>query len=43
MTTANLGFKMSLPEAFTGSNEFESYSTHFKLLAELQYWKRTVG
>ena len=33
--------KMLLPEAFTGSNDFESYLTHFELLAELQIWKRT--
>ena len=33
--------KMLLPEAFAGSNDFESYLTHFELLAELQKWKRT--
>ena len=33
--------KMLLPEAFTGSNDFESYLIHFELLAELQKWKRT--
>ena len=33
--------KMLLPEAFTGSNDFESYLTHFELLAELQKWTRT--
>ena len=32
---------MLLPEAFIGSNDFESYSTHLELLAELQKWKRT--
>ena len=32
---------MLLPEAFPGSNDFESYLTHFELLAELQKWKRT--
>ena len=34
--------KVFLPEAFMGPNEFESYLTHFELLAELQNWKRTV-
>ena len=34
---------MLLPEAFTGSNDLESYVTHFELLAELQKWKRTEG
>ena len=34
---------MLLPEAFTGSNELESYVKHFELLAELQKWKRTEG
>ena len=33
--------KMLLPEAFTGSNDFKSYLTHFELCAELQKWKRT--
>ena len=33
--------RMLLPEAFTGSNDLESYVTHFELLAELQKWKRT--
>ena len=33
--------RMLLPEAFTGSNDLESYLTHFELLAELQKWKRT--
>ena len=32
---------MLLPEAFTGSNDLESYVTHFELLAELQKWRRT--
>ena len=35
--------RMLLPEAFTGSNDLESYVTHFELLAELQKWKRTEG
>ena len=35
--------RMLLPEAFTGSNNLESYVTHFELLAELQKWKRTEG
>ena len=34
---------MLLPEAFTGSNDLESYVTHFELLAELQKWRRTEG
>ena len=33
--------KMLLPEAFTGSNDFECYLTHFELLAGLQKWKPT--
>ena len=33
--------KMLFREAFTGSNNFESYLTHFELLAELKKWKRT--
>ena len=28
--------KELLPEAFTGSNDFESYLTHVELLADLQ-------
>ena len=35
--------KMLLPEAFTSSNNLESYVTHFELLAELQNSKRTEG
>ena len=35
--------RMLLPEAFTGSNDSESYVTHFELLAELEKWKRTEG
>ena len=35
--------RMLLPEAFTGSNDLESYVTHFELLVELQKWKRTEG
>lgn len=35
--------KMLLPEPFTGSNDFESYVTHFELLANLQKWKRMEG
>ena len=35
--------RMLLPEAFTGSNDLESYVTQFELLAELQKWKRTEG
>ena len=31
--------RMLLPEAFTGSNDLESYVTHFELLAELQSGK----
>ena len=34
--------KMLLPEPFTGSNDIESYITHFELLANLQNWRRTV-
>ena len=33
--------KMLLPEPFTGSNDIESYITHFELLANLQNWVRT--
>ena len=40
---SSLVSKMFLPDAFTGSNDFESYITLFRLLAELQYWKRTIG
>ena len=35
--------RVLLPEAFIGSNDLESYVTHFQLLAELQKWKRTEG
>ena len=42
MATASSVSKILLPEAFTGSNDFENYLTHFELLAELQNWKRTV-
>lgn len=35
--------KMLLPEPFTGSNDFESYVTHFELLSTLQKWKRVEG
>ena len=35
--------RMLLPEAFTGSNDLESYVTHFELLAELQKGRRTEG
>ena len=35
--------RMLLPEACTGSNDLESYVTHFELSAELQKWKRTEG
>ena len=28
------------PEPFTGSNDFESYLTHFELLLQLQKWQR---
>ena len=35
--------RMLLPEAITGSNDLESYVTHFELLAELQNWRRTEG
>ena len=41
--TASSVSKMLLPEQFTGSNDFESYLTHFELLAELQNWKCTVS
>ena len=42
MATASSVSKTILPEAFTGPNDIESYSTHFELLAELQNWKRTA-
>ena len=42
MTTGSTS-RMLLPEAFTGSNDSESYMTHFELLAELQKWRRTEG
>ena len=32
--------KTLLPEQFTGSNDFESYVTHFELLSQLQKWQR---
>ena len=32
--------KTLLPETFTGSNDFESYVTHFKLLSQLEKWQR---
>ena len=32
--------KTLLPEPFTGSNDFESYITHFELLSQLQTWQR---
>ena len=32
--------KTLLPELFTGSNDFESYVTHFELLLQLQKWQR---
>ena len=32
--------KTLLPEPFTGSNDFESYVTHFELLSQLQKWQR---
>ena len=35
--------RMLLPEANTGSNDLESYVTHFELLAELQKWKTIEG
>ena len=35
--------RMLLPEALTGSNDLESYVTHFELLAEIQNWKRAEG
>ena len=35
--------RLLLPEAFTGSNDLESYVTHFELLAELQKWRRIGG
>ena len=38
-----LTYRKLLPEAFTGSNDLESYVTHFELLAELQKRKRTEG
>ena len=33
--------KVLLSEPFTGSNDIESYITHFELLALLQKWRRT--
>ena len=35
--------RMLLPEAFTGSNDLESYVTHFELLAALKKWRRIEG
>ena len=32
--------KTLLPEPFTGSNDFESYITHFELLSQLRMWQR---
>ena len=32
--------KTLLPEPFAGSNDFESYVTHFELLSQLQKWQR---
>ena len=32
--------KTLLPEPFIGSNDFESYVTHFELLSQLQKWQR---
>ena len=32
--------KTLLPEPFTGSNDFESYVTHFEFLSQLQKWQR---
>ena len=32
--------KTLLPEPFTGSNNFESYVTHFEFLSQLQKWQR---
>ena len=32
--------KTLLPEPFTGSNDFESYVTHFELLSQLQKLQR---
>ena len=40
MTTSSIS-RVLLPEAFTGSNDLESYVTHFELLAELQKWRST--
>ena len=42
MATASSVSKILLPEAFSGSNTFESYSTHFEQLTELQNLKSTV-
>ena len=42
MATASSVSKMLLPEAFTGSNNFESYLSHFEQLVELQNLKRIV-
>ena len=32
--------KTLLREPITGSNDFESYVTHFELLSQLQKWQR---
>ena len=40
-TVATGTSKMLLPEPFTGSNDIESYITHFELLANLQNWVTT--
>ena len=43
LATASSVSKMFLPEAFTCSNDFECYLTHFELLVELKNWKRIVS
>ena len=43
MATATSVAEILLPEVFTGSKNFESYLTHFELLAELQKCKRTIS
>ena len=43
MATESSVTKMFVPEAFTGSNDFESYLTNFELLAKLENWKVTVS
>ena len=32
--------KSLLPERLTGSNDFESYLTHFAFLSQLQNWQK---